>query len=74
MDAIMVGIKVTSACSLYKLDRNHYGGLCIYKYKLFVTTVKQALLHIIGQILSSHSMYRRSPDAHFKAFICAGLK
>ena len=35
---------------------------------------KQALLQTIGQIISSHSQYKRSPDAHFKALICAGLK
>ena len=39
-----------------------------------VSTNKQALLHTIGQILASHSQYKRSPDAHFKALICAGLK
>ena len=35
---------------------------------------KQSLLSTIGQILTSHGLYKRSPDAHFKAFICAALK
>ena len=35
---------------------------------------KQALLRTIGHIITSHSQYKRSPDAHFKALICAGLK
>jgi len=34
---------------------------------------KQALLQTVGQILASHTLYKRSPDAHFKALICAGL-
>jgi len=38
-----------------------------------VSTNKQALLQTIGQIIASHSQYKRSPDAHFKALICAGL-
>ena len=35
---------------------------------------KQVLLQTVGQILASHSQYKRSPDQQFKAFICAGLK
>jgi len=34
---------------------------------------KQVLLQTIGQIQASHSLYKRSPDQHFKAFISAGL-
>ena len=34
---------------------------------------KQSLLATIGQIVGSHSPYKRSSDAKFKAFICAGL-
>lgn len=36
-------------------------------------TNKQSLLSAIGSILASHTPYKRSYDAHFKAFICAGL-
>ena len=35
---------------------------------------KQSLLSTIGHIMASHGPYKRSPDAHFKALICAGLK
>lgn len=34
---------------------------------------KQSLLSTIGSILASHGPYKRSYDAHFKAFICAAL-
>jgi len=34
---------------------------------------KQALLQTVGQILASHTLYKRSPDAKFKALVCAGL-
>jgi len=34
---------------------------------------KQSLLTVIGHILATHGPYKRSPDAHFKAFVCAGL-
>ena len=34
---------------------------------------KQSLLATIGQIIGSHSQYKRSSDAKFKAFICSGL-
>jgi len=34
---------------------------------------KQALLQTVGQILASHTLYKRSPDAQFKALVCAGL-
>lgn len=37
------------------------------------TTNKQSLLSAIGSIISVHSPYRRSHNAHFKAFVCAGL-
>ena len=33
----------------------------------------QSLLTVIGHILATHGPYKRSPDAHFKAFVCAGL-
>lgn len=36
-------------------------------------TNKQSLLSTIGSILASHSPYKRSYDAHFKAFVCAAL-
>lgn len=36
-------------------------------------TNKQGLLSTIGSILASHAPYKRSYDAHFKAFICAAL-
>lgn len=35
---------------------------------------RQALLTVINQIINTHEPYKRSPDAMFKAFICAGLK
>ena len=35
---------------------------------------RQALLGVINQILLTHEPYKRSHDAMFKAFICAGLK
>ncbi|XP_011866744.1 PREDICTED: RUN domain-containing protein 1 isoform X2 [Vollenhovia emeryi] len=34
---------------------------------------KQSLLTTIGNIIASHSPYKRSYDSHFKAFICAAL-
>ena len=37
-----------------------------------VKSVKQSLLTTIGQILSTHSRYKRSSDAHFKAFVLRG--
>lgn len=36
-------------------------------------TNKQSLLSAIGSILASHLPYKRSYDAHFKAFVCAAL-
>ncbi|XP_004926830.1 RUN domain-containing protein 1 [Bombyx mori] len=36
-------------------------------------TSKQSLLSAIGSILASHAPYKRSYDAHFKAFVCAAL-
>lgn len=36
-------------------------------------TNKQSLLSAIGSIVASHTPYKRSYDAHFKAFICAAL-
>lgn len=38
------------------------------------SNVKQSLLATVGQIIASHGQYKRSADAHFKAFVCAGLK
>ncbi len=35
---------------------------------------RTSLLAAVGQILATHGPYKRSPDAHFKAFVCAGLK
>lgn len=35
---------------------------------------KQNLLCCIGNIISTHTPYKRSSDSHFKAFICAALK
>ncbi|XP_021004482.2 RUN domain-containing protein 1 [Parasteatoda tepidariorum] len=37
------------------------------------TTPKQSLLSAIGNIISTHTPLKRSPDSHFKAFVCAGL-
>jgi hypothetical protein len=37
-------------------------------------TSKQTLLSAIGSVISSHTPLKRSPDAHFKAFVCEGLK
>jgi hypothetical protein len=34
---------------------------------------KQSLLSVIGSIIASHDLYKRSFDSHFKAFVCAGL-
>ncbi|CAK1543267.1 unnamed protein product [Leptosia nina] len=36
-------------------------------------TNRQSLLSAIGSILASHTPYKRSYDAHFKAFVCAAL-
>ncbi|XP_066583722.1 RUN domain-containing protein 1 isoform X2 [Prorops nasuta] len=33
----------------------------------------ESLLATIGNIIASHTPYKRSHDSHFKAFICAGL-
>ncbi|GFQ87644.1 RUN domain-containing protein 1 [Trichonephila clavata] len=38
-----------------------------------VTTPKQSLLSAIDNIISTHTPLKRSPDSHFKAFICAAL-
>ena len=38
------------------------------------TSNKQSLLATVGQIIATHEPYRRSEDAKFKAFVCAGLK
>lgn len=37
-------------------------------------TVKQNLLASVGAIMATHRPYKRSPNALFKAFVCAGLK
>ncbi|XP_018329625.1 RUN domain-containing protein 1 [Agrilus planipennis] len=37
------------------------------------TSNKQNLLAVIGNIISTHTLYKRSYDSHFKAFICAAL-
>lgn len=39
-----------------------------------VVTAKQNLLSIVGSIIAMHRPYKRSYNAHFKAFVCAGLK
>ncbi|CAH0400158.1 unnamed protein product [Chilo suppressalis] len=36
-------------------------------------TNRQSLLSVIGSIIASHMPYKRSYDAHFKAFVCAAL-
>ncbi|XP_013172766.1 PREDICTED: RUN domain-containing protein 1 [Papilio xuthus] len=36
-------------------------------------TNKQSLLSNVGSIIASHTPYKRSYDAHFKAFVCAAL-
>ncbi|XP_014471713.1 PREDICTED: RUN domain-containing protein 1 isoform X2 [Dinoponera quadriceps] len=38
-----------------------------------IASSKQSLLTTIGNIIASHSPYKRSYDSHFKAFICAAL-
>ena len=38
------------------------------------SNTKQSMLTAVGQILASHAPYKRSLDAQFKAFVCAGLK
>lgn len=37
-------------------------------------TAKQNLLSTVGTIIAMHRPYKRSYNAHFKAFVCAGLK
>lgn len=39
-----------------------------------LTSNKQNMLSTIGNIISTHSSYKRSYDSQFKAFICAALK
>lgn len=39
-----------------------------------VVTAKQNLLSVVGSIIAMHRPYKRSYNAHFKAFVCAGLK
>ncbi|XP_046683276.1 RUN domain-containing protein 1 [Homalodisca vitripennis] len=34
---------------------------------------KQSLLGVVGNIIASHTPYKRSYDSHFKALVCAGL-
>uniref|UniRef100_A0A1I8QA64 RUN domain-containing protein n=1 Tax=Stomoxys calcitrans TaxID=35570 RepID=A0A1I8QA64_STOCA len=36
-------------------------------------TAKQNLLSTVGSIIAMHRPYKRSYNAHFKAFVCAGL-
>uniref|UniRef100_A0A0A1X314 RUN domain-containing protein 1 n=1 Tax=Zeugodacus cucurbitae TaxID=28588 RepID=A0A0A1X314_ZEUCU len=36
-------------------------------------TAKQSFLSAVGMIIAMHRPYKRSYNAHFKAFICAGL-
>ncbi|KAM7347306.1 RUN domain-containing protein 1 [Cochliomyia hominivorax] len=38
-----------------------------------LVTAKQNLLSVIGSIIAMHRPYKRSYNAHFKAFVCAGL-
>ncbi|XP_029159612.1 RUN domain-containing protein 1 [Nylanderia fulva] len=38
-----------------------------------IASSKQSLLTTIGNIIASHSPYKRSYDSHFKAFVCAAL-
>lgn len=40
----------------------------------FFSLLFQCLLSIIGNIITSHSRYKRSYGSCFKAFVCAGLK
>jgi len=42
--------------------------------ELTVLLIFQNLLGVIGNILATHTRYKRSDDSHFKAFICAALK
>ena len=42
--------------------------------ELTVHLILQNLLGVIGNILATHTRYKRSDDSHFKAFVCAALK
>lgn len=53
--------KLSQSFNLNIIDSNHI-------------TVKQNLLASVGAIIATHRPYKRSPNAHFKAFVCAGLK
>lgn len=37
-------------------------------------TPKQTLLSVIDEIIETHTRLKRSPDSHFKAFVCQALK
>lgn len=37
-------------------------------------SAKQSLLTTIGNIIATHTQYKRSFNSHFKAFVCAALK
>ncbi|XP_054161353.1 RUN domain-containing protein 1-like [Oppia nitens] len=62
------GLKYNS-CPARRLSQSFnleiVGGLAI--------TPKQTLLSCIDDIIESHTRLKRSPDSHFKAFVCAAL-
>ena len=59
----------------FGLDLSSAGGSTSAAVTASATTSnKQSLLATVGQIIATHEPYRRSDDAKFKAFVCAGLK
>lgn len=64
-------------CCIFMLHAKLYGKLNFLKFNFFFYFFYnsfQSLLITIGDIIASHSPYKRSYDSHFKAFICAALK
>lgn len=58
----------------FGLDLSSAGGSTSAAVTASATTSnKQSLLATVGQIIATHEPYRRSDDAKFKAFVCAGL-
>jgi hypothetical protein len=58
-----------NACPARRLSQSFnlqiVGGMAI--------TAKQTLLSCIDDIIETHTKLKRSPDSHFKAFVCAAL-
>jgi len=55
-------------------DNFVYEFSILYFYLYIQPFFLQSLLSIIGNIITSHSRYKRSYGSCFKAFVCAGLK